>query len=169
MKLLFVVFLIMLVQHSKAQVVDSAKLPPYLKTRQLPSFKFLKLDSVTYLYKQSLTPKKPTIFIVFNPDCSHCITETKRIVDSIKYLSKAQLVFLSIASLPEIKKFAAFYKLDSLKNVIVCQDKQNYFGYFYRLKRVPFVALYNRKNELDTVYESDSYVKQLFDRIKLMK
>ncbi len=169
MKLVVVLVLILMSTSLKAQLTDSSKMPPYLKSRKLPIFNMLKTDSITYFNNTKLIAKKPTLFVVFSPDCSHCKTETKRIVDSMQYIKKVQIVFASIAKIYTIKDFVETYKLNTFSNVIVCNDFRNNLGVFFRLRKAPFIALYNKKGDLDTVYEDGAFVIDLYNKIKKMK
>jgi thiol-disulfide isomerase/thioredoxin len=146
--------------------VDSASMPLYLKTRIVPSFKILKLDSTSYFYKYQLKKQTATIVVYFSPDCDHCQHEAIQMVDSAKLLRNAQIVFISTAPLYQIKNFAEKYKLTKLKNTTVGRDERKFISHFFKSQYVPFVALYNKDGNLIQGFDGGTSVAQM---VKLLK
>jgi cytochrome oxidase Cu insertion factor (SCO1/SenC/PrrC family) len=140
---------------------DSVQMAPYLKTRQVPGFKLLLTDSVTYFYKYQLKKNTPTIIIFFNPECEHCQTEAKNISDSIQLLQKVQITFASSAPLGDIKNFANEYGLLAHPNIKVGRDEKYFLSAFYRLRYAPFVAVYDANGDLMKVFEGGTNIKIL--------
>jgi peroxiredoxin len=161
MKFYILLLLLLATSFVTAQTVDSVNMPLYLKTRQVPSFKLLKMDSATFFYKYQLKKKTPTIIVYFNPDCDHCQTEAQKIVDSIGYLKHTQILFISSAPFAQIKKFSQDYKLINQSNITVGYDPQFLITRFYKVNYTPFVATYNGSGNLVNVYEGGTTVTQL--------
>ncbi len=166
MKIIQLIFLTCIFNICNAQIVDSANMPQYLKTREVPSFKLLKMDSLTLFYKYQLKKKTPTIIVYFNPDCGHCQIEAKAIADSISFLKKAQVLFISSAKFGEINNFAKQYNLLNAKNITVGYDEKYYVTRFYRVSYTPFVAAYNSNGKLINIYEGGTSVLNLSKAIK---
>lgn len=140
---------------------DSVPLPQYLKTKEVPGFKLLLMDSSTYFYKYQLKKNTPTVIIYFNPDCDHCQTEAAHLVDSMRYVKKAQFVFASYSKFSEIKAFAIKYQLSTQPNIKVGRDENFYIPSFYRVRFTPFVAVYNKKGALVQVFEGGTSILNL--------
>ncbi len=153
--------LLLIISKGYAQPVDSSNMPTYLKTRITPGFKLLKMDSSTYFYKYQLKKNTPTIIVYFNPDCDHCQIEAKKMVDSAKYIKKAQVVFVSSAPFIEIKKFATDYKLHYIKNCTVGRDEKYYISKYFRIGYTPYVAMYDGSGNLIQTFEGGTSVAQL--------
>jgi thioredoxin-related protein len=64
----------------------------YLRFPTIPPFKLTKVPDSTVFTKDNLKKKKPTIIMVFSPDCEHCQEMTKQITANIHLFKKAQIV-----------------------------------------------------------------------------
>jgi thiol-disulfide isomerase/thioredoxin len=137
------------------------KMPPFLKLPEVPSYKILLMDSVTFAYKYQLKKNKPVVVIYFSPDCDHCKTETKQITDSMKLLKNVQFVFTSYGKFEEMKKFYEEYGLSRFKNIIYGRDVMFFFPRFYDVKFTPFVAVYDKDWKLVRVFEGGTTVAKL--------
>jgi protein-disulfide isomerase len=139
--------------------------PQFLKTKTVPSFKLLLMDSSTYFYKYQLKKNTPTIIVYFNPDCDHCQHDAKKIVDTIKAFKNAQFVFVSYAPFGEIKKFTITYKLNEQKNIKVGRDEKYFISVFFKVRFTPFVAVYDGLGNLVRVFEGGTTMKKLAELI----
>ena len=70
-KWFFALALICFAFNMQAQVADTA-LAPYKRYPTLPPLQILLGDSTTKYTKEDLPRKKPVLFMLFSPDCSHC-------------------------------------------------------------------------------------------------
>jgi hypothetical protein len=165
-KMLFTIILVVLVNTFTNAQTDSTPLPTYLKTKQVPGFKLLQMDSATYFYKYQLKKKMPTAIFYFNPDCEHCQYEAKVLVDSIKYVKHIQFVFASYAKFAEIKKFDSTYQLTAQPNIKVGRDENYYIPVFYKVRFTPFLALYDKNGFLIKAFEGGTSVRNIAATIK---
>jgi thiol-disulfide isomerase/thioredoxin len=157
MKPLFPVLLLLaLASEVGAQTDTSQPAPPpapYLQTREVPSFKILMMDSATWFYKYQLPKNKPVVVVYFNPDCDHCQTETKLIMENMERFRNVQFVFVSAAPFAEIKKFYQEYGMAAHANIKMGFDPKYFIPSFYRVRYTPFVAVYNKEWKLNKVFE----------------
>jgi thiol-disulfide isomerase/thioredoxin len=160
MQKIFIILFVSIGLNGYAQK-DSTPIPLYLKTRQVPGFKLLLMDSSTYFYKYQLKKSTPTVIIYFNPDCEHCKTETKNLMDSINYVQDVQFVLASYSAFGEIKKFDSIYNLAAQKNIKVGRDEKFFIPVFYQVRFTPFVAVYNKNGELLKAFEGGTTIKNL--------
>lgn len=164
MKCILVSLMLFLAYFGKAQnPVDTT--PQFLKTKTVPSFKILLMDSSTYFYKYQLKKNTPTIIVYFNPDCDHCQHDAQKIVDTIKAFNNAQFVFVSYAAFGEIKKFATTYKLNEQKNIKVGRDEKYFIPVFFKVRFTPFVAVYDALGNLVRVFEGGTTMKKLVELV----
>ena len=74
----------------------------------VPPFNIIKAPDSTRFTKSDLSKKKPTVIIIFSPDCEHCQHETKELTGHIDLFKKAQIVMASTMEYSYIKKFSMF-------------------------------------------------------------
>src|SRR5437868_329142 len=88
---------------------DSAKKtivqPPYQRFPDLPPFKLLKADSVTYFTKADLPKNKAVLLMIFDPNCDHCQHETEDLIKNIESFKNVQIVMSTNASFDKLKDF----------------------------------------------------------------
>lgn len=149
-----------------AQTNSNEPQPAYLRFPTVPPLKILRIDSATYFTKENLSKKKPTIIMVFNPECEHCKHETEEIVKNINDFKNIQIVMTTPQSFHEMKGFYQKYKLGKYPNIIVGRDEHFTLPSFYMIHSLPFLAFYNKKKELISVHEGSMTVPKMLAEIK---
>jgi thioredoxin-related protein len=122
--------------------------PPYLKFPDLPPIQLLLGDSVTRYSKADLPKKTPVVFILFNPDCSHCQEMTSEMVGHKDQLSGIHIVMITLNSVSEMNAFVEKYALKEMPNLITGKDIYYLMPSFYNIKSLPFMAAYDKKGRL---------------------
>jgi thiol-disulfide isomerase/thioredoxin len=149
-----------------AQQASNEPQPGYLRFPTVPPLKILKVDSATYFTKEDLSRKKPTIVMVFNPGCEHCKHETEEIIKNIDDFKNIQIVMSTPQSFTEMKGFYKEYKLNKYPNIIVGRDEHFTLPSFYMIHSLPFLAFYNKKQDLISVHEGSMTVPKMLEEIK---
>ena len=93
------------------------------------------------------------MLMLFNPACDHCKQETEDLVKNIDKFKDIQIVMATNVPLKEIRTFIEEYKLAQYKNIVVTQDTHYFLISFYQLHNFPFLAFYNKKKELISVFQ----------------
>ena len=143
--------------------------PPYKQFPTVPTFQILLSDSSTMNTKSQLSKKSPVLFMIFNPDCTHCQHETEIIFEHRDDLKKVQIIMVTLRPLPMVKDFVLKYKLNELPNVVVGRDITSFTPSFFKFQGLPFLAVYNEKGNLINSFESSlgiAGVLQLFKQTK---
>lgn len=145
-KLLTVFFLLSALRTLKAQSYDS--IPPYLKTKEIPSFNILQTDS-SWFRLQNIPKNQATVIIYFNPDCGHCQETAKKVSEKMEDFKNVTFLWVTYLSpLEEIENFKKDFKLSAYPNVHFGKDPQYYIPSYFRVEQTPFVALYDSKGKL---------------------
>jgi thiol-disulfide isomerase/thioredoxin len=126
---------------------------PYLKHPTFPPVKLLMTDSTTWYTKADLPKKKPVMVMVFNPMCDHCQDVTQEIVKNIDLFKDIHIVMATSFYFDSLSVFSDRYRLNEHKNIVVGYDPTFFMNTFYQLHNLPFLAFYNRKKELISVFE----------------
>lgn len=139
--------------QAQKKTAKPAKTKAKMLGQEIPEFKLLTLDSVIFTNKDLPTNKK-LAFIFYSPDCSHCQQETKRLMDSVEFVSNIQFFWLSYYKLEDIKAFADKYNLSKQPNMHLLQDAKYTFINHYKIATTPYLVLYNEKRQFVKEFRS---------------
>lgn len=145
-------------------------LPPYLKTKFIPSFNVLDCNSTKgdsiWINNKSLPTNKPTVFIYFSPECSHCEYETEEIKKHMDSLQNAFFVFVSYLPLEKIKAFYNKYELAKYPNIRMGRDLKYFIPSFFRVEFTPFVAVYDKNTNFMKAYKQGANISELIGLVQ---
>ena len=162
-KILLIICLFTVVVNGHSQ--NDSLQPPYKRFPSFPPAKLLLPDSVTYFTKKDLDKKKPSMLMMFNPKCEHCQHETEELIKHIDQFKNIQIVMTTSMLFDSMMAFREKYKLAQYKNIVVAQDANYFLFSFYLNHSLPFLAFYNQKMELISVFEGglpmDKVLKEL--------
>jgi thioredoxin-related protein len=159
-KLVYFIFILFISYNVFAQK-DSATAPPYKRFPTVPPFKLLEVDSVSFFSKTDLEKNKPVLIILFSPDCDHCKHETEEIIKHIDDLKKVQIIMATMMPFAAMKDFYTKYGLGKFKNIKTGQDFQYMLPSFYRVRSLPYLAMYGKSGELLTTFEGSMKIEDL--------
>ena len=138
---------------------------PYLKTRTLPPFSLLSVDSV--VFTQSLLEEdRNTIIMLFDPTCEHCQKQMDLLLSMKELPDYAQLVMISIDKMEENKLFYHKYHLERFPFVHLGKDFKQFFLSYYRPSTLPLLVFYNKKNELVWLKQGNANKQEILDALK---
>ena len=126
---------------------------PYQRFKHVPPFKLLLTDSSSFFSKDDLSKKKTVMFMLFSPDCDHCKHETEEIIKNIGNFKNTQLLMSTTREFDKMVEFYRHYQLDRFDNIIVGKDVNYMLPVFFSIRNLPFLAFYNKKKELISVFE----------------
>lgn len=145
-------FLLTVISVAAIAQADSIQ-PPYKKFPTYPPVKLLLPDSVTYYTKTDLPKKTPVMLMLFNPQCEHCQHETEEIIKNIGKFKDIQIVMSTSMPFDSMRAFREKYKLAQYDNIIMGHDTYYFLPTFYMIRNMPFLAFYNKKKELISIFE----------------
>ncbi len=150
-------FLVVLTFGQSTEGDPANKLKP-----DLPAYKLLSLDSSKVQTKDALSKDMPTIIIIFSPDCDHCNVLAKALVTQQKKFKDIQIVMGSFfKGLKEIKSFYERNELSKLKHLVIGKDHSFFLAGYYKARKFPFAALYNKDQQLIATYELNIDITQM--------
>lgn len=156
---LSIVALIFSIQFLSAQQTAQPAQPaadqqaPYLRYPTVPPFRLLKLDSATYLTKDDIKKNRQTMVMFFSPDCDHCKHETENILTNIKKFKNIEIVMATYQPFGEMKDFYQHYGLSKYPNIKIGRDEKFFLAPFYKIRNLPYLALYDKNGNLITTFE----------------
>ncbi|MGZ8518443.1 MAG: TlpA family protein disulfide reductase [Chitinophagaceae bacterium] len=149
---------------SRAQT-DSLGLAPYKRFPTVPPFKLLLTDSSSHFTKADLPKKKAVLLMLFSPDCDHCKHETEEIIKNVDAFKKVQIVMSTTVPFEKMRDYYNHYDLKRFDNIIVGKDVSYLLPVFYDIHNLPFLAFYNKKKELISVYSGVLPIAKVIDEL----
>jgi hypothetical protein len=157
MKYLSILLLSLFCAGTIAAQTTRDTVPPYKKDLHIPNFSILQPDST--LFTKALLPNnyEYTAIVYFSPDCGHCMFTTSELLKHMDSLSNVFFVFVSYKPLADIKEFYDHYHLNLFPNIRMGHESEYAVISFYQVASTPFVAVYNRKGTLTTVFDPPNH------------
>lgn len=147
-----------------AQPPDS--LPPYKKFPTYPPVKLVLPDSAGYYTKDMLPKKSAVLLICFHPQCEYCKHETEEIVKNIDRFKDVQIVMATSGNYDSMMVFREKFGLAQYDNIVVGHDPGFFLMNFFQFRNMPFLAFYNRKKELISVFSGSLPVEKVLKELK---
>jgi len=149
------------------QPTDPAQIQaPYLRFPTIPPFHLLKVDSATYLTKDDIKKGRRTIVMFFSPDCDHCKRQTDSILADFAEFKNIEIVMATYQPFEEMKEFNTHYRLSEHPNIKIGRDEKFFLAPFYKIRNLPYLALYNKKGKLVTTFEGTQKVGTILNAFK---
>jgi len=142
---------------------------PFRKSPVIPSFDLLKTDSSTHLTKADISPKHKTLLMFFSPECTHCQHQTEDMLSAIDSLKDIQIVMATYQPFEEMVAFNQKYGIEKYSNIKLGRDTKYFLPPYYRMKSLPFLALYDTKGNYVASFEGNQKVATLLDAFNQKK
>jgi cytochrome oxidase Cu insertion factor (SCO1/SenC/PrrC family) len=155
---LFLLILALMVKLASAQTLPPDS-PAYKRFPTVPPFTILQIDS-TNLTKEQLK-HQPTIIMFFSPDCDHCKHQWADMEKRMKDLKKFQIVMVTYQPFEEMVAFYKEKNIASYSNIKLGRDTKFFLPPFYKIKSLPFQALYDKNGDLVTTFEGNVKIDKL--------
>ncbi|MES2479674.1 MAG: hypothetical protein V4561_11345 [Bacteroidota bacterium] len=137
---------------------------------QLPSFQILLLDGQTIVETKTINNSRPTVFLLFSPDCSHCAELSQSVIEHISAFDSVNLCMVSTpAPLKDIQAFVQANKLLDFEQITVGQDFSFFLGSYFRTDSVPFAVIYNKDKKLSVILSNLKNVEELTGNLSKLK
>jgi len=162
MRLPVVLLALFLSVQAFAQQDTSLPQAPYQKYPTIPPFDLLRIDS-THLTKNDIAKKQNTLIMFFSPDCSHCQHQTEDMIAAMDSLRDIQIVMATYQPFEEMVDFYQKYEVAKYPNIKMGRDTKFFLPPYYRMKNLPYMALYDKKGELITTFEGNQTIAKLVE------
>ena len=163
-KIFLILSLFVILNYSSAQG-DSTQ-SPSSRFRIFPPTRLMLADSLSFFTNKDLLKNKSVMLMVFNPDCDHCQHETEEIIKHIDKFTGIQIVMTTSMPFDAMMAFREKYKLADYKNITVAQDTHYFLPSYYMISNLPFLAFYNKKKELISVFEGTMPMTKALEELK---
>jgi thioredoxin-related protein len=140
---------------------QNADTPAYQKNPTVPDIYLIQVDSST-LTKENLK-QQPTLIMYFSPTCDHCQHQW---ADMVQHKDKLKDIQIIMATYQPFEEMADFYKKEhiaSYPNIRIGRDTKFALVPFYRMRSLPYQALYDRNGKLITTFEGNVKVEKMLE------
>jgi len=120
----------------------------------MPIFTILKVDSTKYSTKE-IPATKSAIVVLFNPNCEHCMEETKLILKSLDQFPNTQFVFVTGDNMmPYLPGFIKNTKYEYTPQLQIGLDMDYITPTIFAMEGIPQIMIYGRDKKLiDILYK----------------
>lgn len=158
-KILFLAFAICIVQLSFSQT-DSTK-DVYLRFPFIPQFTIYTAPDSVKFTRDDLQKKKPTVFIIFSPDCDHCQQETKALTAQIDRFKNAQIIMIEYLPYDTMMRFYHEYKIANYPQIVMGRDNKFFFPLFFNVKSLPAIYVYDKKGKFKQAFSGSVKMEKI--------
>lgn len=164
MKKNILLFLLAIISIAGYSQKDSTQ-PPYKRFPGFPPVKLLLPDSATYFTKAGLKKKSAVMLMVFNPQCEHCQHETEQLIKHIHEFKNVQIIMATMMPFDSMMSFRKKYSLAEYNNIVVGRDEHYFLPGFFMINTLPYLAFYNKKKELISVFEGSMPMERVLKEL----
>ena len=120
------------------------KRPEYVKNPTIPDFTIYKAPDSTVYTNNDLQKHKPTLLMIFSPECGHCQNETRELEKNIDKFRNAQIVMVTWLPYSEMMAFYHNYKIADYPQITMGWDKKDFFLPYYHVQMYPDLVVYDK-------------------------
>ena len=163
MRLFTLVLACFLSSFAYAQKDSTDTTAPFRKNAGIPAFDLLKTDSSTHITLADIKGKYKTLIMFFSPECTHCQHQTEDMIAAMDSLKDIQIVMATYQPFEEMVAFNKKYEIEKFGNIKMGRDTKYFLPPYYRMKSLPYLALYNSKGNYITSFEGNQKIAKLLD------
>lgn len=138
---------------------------PYERFKTLPPFELTTIEGKK-LKRDDLPKNRATLLMFFSPDCHHCIQQMDWMKDAREQFKTLNIVLATYQPLEALKGFYQSYQLQNWTNVYTGRDESYFLPPYFRIRNLPFLALYDKKGNLISVFEGNTKTDLILAALK---
>lgn len=128
----------------------------------IPPVSLLRADG-SILSKDGLKRNQPVLLMYFSPECHHCQHQMEDMIKRMNELKKIQIVLATYQPMEELLSFEKKYNLKQYSNIRAGRDTRFFIVPFFKIRNLPYLALYDKKGNLITTFEGNVKVDKLIE------
>lgn len=134
--------------------------PPYKRYPSFPPVDLVQLNKKP-LTKKDIPTGKASLVFYFSPECDHCQEQVKDMLPRMKDFEKVHILMVTHQPVDMLQKFYTDYQLNRYKNIQVGSDSKFLLPPFYKIRSLPYLALYDKQGRLIRTFEGNVKVDVL--------
>lgn len=155
--------------HDHSAESSSSTAPELVQTApaaSIPAFTFYKVKSGVSFSNADIPKGKKTVFILFDPGCSHCQVEAAALGKNYNKLKNVNIYFVSMNDPALQATFLETFgkELVGKPNVEVLYDRnQDFIQKFHIPKQFPANYVYGADGKLQTSWDGDKNINEIIE------
>lgn len=118
------------------------------------------------LTKDQLKKNRPLLIMYFSPDCHHCKRQMEHMMKRMDELKNIQIILATYQPMEELALFERNYNLKQYSNIRAGRDTKFFLVPFFKIRNLPYLALYDKKGKLITTFEGNVLMETLIKAFK---
>jgi len=157
MKTVYSLLLLISLSSCSSAVLDKTG----LEGNPLPTFNLFLADSITHFNTNYIPAGQPIILFYFGPQCPYSRAQIQDLINNMSSFEKVRFYIFTTSSFQELKNFYTEYQLEKYKNITVGVDYTNFFGSYFKVPGVPYLAIYDGNKRLKLAIPGKTDIKRL--------
>jgi thioredoxin-related protein len=136
--------------------------PAYIRIGTLPAFTTYKAPDSTYFTKKDVEKGKPTLLMIFSPDCGHCQNVATEILKSIDHFKKTQILMVTWLPYSEMMSFYKNYKIADYPQITMSWDSKYFFLPYFHVQTYPKLIVYDKKGKYVKEFQGNIQIEEVW-------
>jgi thioredoxin-related protein len=163
-KLLFILSLFLVSRLGFSQTNASNNVTPaYISNPSIPDFALYKAPDSTEFTNEDLHKRKPTLIMIFSPECGHCQHATTLLLQNISHFKNAQILMTTWLPYSEMLAFYKNYKIGDYPQITLAWDKKDFFLPYYQVQSYPGIVIYDKKGKYVKSFSGNVNMKDIWE------
>jgi thiol-disulfide isomerase/thioredoxin len=127
----------------------------------IPSFTLLLSDSTTYFNTKNIPKGKSVVLFYFGSHCAFSQAQMKEIIEDIDKLKNLEIYAFTTDSFNDMREFGKQFSIETYPNIHLGQDYTRFFGDYFEVVGVPYIAVYGKDKTLNKAFMGKVYSSQI--------
>jgi thioredoxin-related protein len=135
--------------------------PEYIKNPTFPEFTVYTAPDSTAFTNHDLKKNKPTLLMIFSPECGHCQNVTKELEKYMDHFKGVQILMVTWLPYTEMMAFYHNYKIAQYPQITMAWDKKDFFLPYYHVQMYPGLVVYNKHGKYIKSFSGDVKMEEV--------
>jgi peroxiredoxin len=131
-----------------------------LEGKEIPAANLLLSDS-SYFNTSNIPAGRSIIMFYFSPSCPYCRAQMLEMTEKHEELKNTQVYVMTFSKFKPFKTFLNEYGLNRYSNITAGVDFTNSIARFFKIRHVPFTAVFNDQKKLSKVFNGRTSVQEI--------
>lgn len=155
-------FLLFTCQGISQNVSPAGDSPDYVRLGTIPDFVTYKAPDSTLFTPKDMHKRKPTLLMIFSPDCSHCQHETTVLLKNFQHFRKTQVIMVTWLPFSDMMSFYRNYKIADYPQITMTWDPKFFFLPYYHVRTYPTLVAYDKNGNYVNTFSGEIQLKQVW-------
>lgn len=136
--------------------------PAYITTPTMPVFTVYKAPDSTVFTNDDVRKGRPTLLMIFSPDCGHCQHVATEITKNISHFKKDQILMFTWLPYNDMTAFYKNYHIADYPQITMAWDPKFFFLPYYHVTSYPKLIVYDRKGKYVKEFQGNIQVEDVW-------